>query len=647
MANRNVHAGFVVVGYRSSLIELMETLVYNSEEFIAQHESKKQTTNYIDWLSETLSPYVPFLKEKRDNKKFNSVKANILTKFITDLNAIKRIKGILWKLSTANDITHGVVFIYLSRNSRNEIKKCLAELESIITNKKKNENEILAQFTDTELGILKDHLLAQQIYIEKNCGKVIGVVKIHDGVETNIKVNGRNVAYARLDPQLKKIQMFKNSIDHDKLKTISYTVSEKDEENAATQTKQFGVFSGNSMILNDEVAQKMLTLIETENRLPQWLSNTQFGPNKLEGFRITPQNYQKIHQDNDVFSGIDDLTEQQVRSYFLNYVVDDLDDSQSHANRTIEIKTANGRADYFISVNRVYIPFEAKKDIGDGSAVLHQIRKYANISEFAKKEYEASLDKLITKTITINKPHGVVLIGDKNGIYLAYSDNKGKGYFVFRNSQKLFWTCRKITPEIIKDILTCVSEIYQLNDKFTSGSTSTHKILLSNTTYNLVHVEPPKASNSYIISALQPLRPYAGGNADLMDNVASLADAIEGLPKTICPIETLCLCTPVGDNVYFTRIEDVWFPVHINYAGTPTTINYKKYTNVNVFQAPGAPIYIEEHGISLVASTQGLDIMYTDEKGKTTRLYQKIPFNTPDERTQARDTILECYSESE
>jgi hypothetical protein len=39
--------------------------------------------------------------------------------------------------------------------------------------------------------------------------------------------------------------------------------------------------------------------------------------------------------------------------------------------------------------------------------------------------------------------------------------------------------------------------------------------------------------------------------------------------------------------------------------------------------------------------------MYTDEKGNTTTLYQKIPFNTPDDRSKARQTILECYSESE
>jgi hypothetical protein len=154
----------------------------------------------------------------------------------------------------------------------------------------------------------------------------------------------------------------------------------------------------------------------------------------------------------------------------------------------------------------------------------------------------------------------------------------------------------------------------------------------------------PKPIN--IVAALQPLRHYAGGNADLMDTVASLADEIKGLAKTVSPIENLCLCTPVGDNVYFTRIDDVWFPVHINYAVTPTAIDYKKYTYLEEFKAPSAVIPIDQaHGISLVASTQGLDIMYTDENGKATKSLKKIAINTTS--TKARQTILECYSDHE
>ena len=151
-----------------------------------------------------------------------------------------------------------------------------------------------------------------------------------------------------------------------------------------------------------------------------------------------------------------------------------------------------------------------------------------------------------------------------------------------------------------------------------------------------------------LIKALQPLRPYAGADRMLMNNVALLADSINAIPKDICLVESLWLCAPVGDNVYFTRIDDVWFPVHINYVDTPSAIDYKKYTNIKEFQAPSEVIPIKDaHRISLVASTQGLDIMYTDEKGKTTTLHKKIAINTPDDRSQARQIILKCYSDHE
>jgi hypothetical protein len=238
-----------------------------------------------------------------------------------------------------------------------------------------------------------------------------------------------------------------------------------------------------------------------------------------------------------------------------------LGDSKSHVNRTIEVYIKDkenekiyNRADYFVSINRVYIPFEAKKDIGKGGGVLHQIRKYANITEFTKTEYDVVSEKLITKPISItNKPHGVVLLGDKNGIYLAYSDLNGRGYFVKRNGERLSWPCR-ITPDVIKDIKAHVSKMYELNDKFMSGNTTysyneRNGFRQIEITYSLEHVKPPKPNNDYLIAALQPLRPYAGGNADLMNNVALLADSINANSKDICPVESLWLCTPMSNNV--------------------------------------------------------------------------------------------------
>jgi hypothetical protein len=743
MANRNVHAGMIIVSYPSSIKLLMNVLVKNSQIFMKQNQLKKQTNNYytaVNSLFESIIPYIPTINNKIDTK----TKNNVINNFITDLKAIRKIKGKLWELSTANDITHGVVFVYLTKKAGVNAKKCLDQLAEIIKDKQKNDSKILAQFNDAELKKLYDELDKQVKYIDKICGTVIGAVRIYDGVEikkekltdtvktylgVDIKIQEtveekKSIAYARLDPQLKKIRMFKNPITHNELSAIKYPnsniknlitqadediaddqtdadaaaindpISQTDETvainnpNSQTDVEKFGVFRGKSMILPDEIATQILDILREKGNKLSWLSNIKFGKHKLEKHKITPQNYQKIHQDN-IFLDIDDLTEQQVRSYFLNYVVDDLDDSQSHVNRTIEVyvkdkenEEIRNRADYFVSINGVYIPFEAKKDIvkrSAVSAVLHQIRKYANITEFTKTEYDVNAEepiklkinhnaKFIEKTISIAKPHGVVLIGDRKGIYLAYSDSNRKGYFVQRNGKQLFWSCLNITPDVINEIKKNVSKLYELNDKFTNGNTTySYKerdgLRQIDITYSLEHVEPPKQRISstvnetsipetsddaididYIISALQPLRPYTGADRMLMNNVALIADSINAIPKDTCPVESLWLCTPVSNNVYFTRIDDVWFPVQINYVGIPTAIDYKKYTNIDAFQAPSAVIPIEEHGISLVASPQGLDIMYTDENGNTTTLHKKIPINTPDERTQARDTISEYYN---
>ena len=111
MANRNVHAGLIVVSYPSSITGLMNMLVENSHKFIEQNQPKKQISKYSDLIKPVSQLFTfitnSFFKEKIDAKK-------VVDNFITDLIAIRKIKGVTLKLSTTNDITHGVVFIYLA-----------------------------------------------------------------------------------------------------------------------------------------------------------------------------------------------------------------------------------------------------------------------------------------------------------------------------------------------------------------------------------------------------------------------------------------------------------------------------------------------------------------------------------------------------
>ena len=303
----------------------------------------------------------------------------------------------------------------------------------------------------------------------------------------------------------------------------------------------------------------------------------------------------------------------------------------------------NAKPDYIMQIKGNWTPLEVfSTAINENTRVpLERICKYAYNSSFRDQSHTSDKEKESTAITPITPPHGFVLIGDAQTIYLGYASTADIGVnpelepgshthgFVYQNDKPVSWQVSTLSDAMIQDMRNTVQG-------YITSSQKSKAILIIKNTLPTINYK----------TALQPLRPYTGGNADLMDTVASLADEIKGLAKTDSPIENLCLCTPVGDNVYFTRIDDVWFPVHINYAGTTSAIDYKKYTYLEEFKAPSAVIPIDQaHGISLVASMQGIDIMYTDENGKTTKSLKKIAINTTS--TKARQTILECYSDNE
>ena len=356
-----------------------------------------------------------------------------------------------------------------------------------------------------------------------------------------------------------------------------------------------------------------------------------------------PTNYTQLRHQlrNTRITSRESLTEKQLQELLYNPVVKEIDDNHELKTNIVLLKSKanrNAEPDYIMQINGNWTPLEIfATAINENTRVpLERICKYAYNGSFRDESHAGNNETVITP------PHGFVLIGDAQTIYLGYASTADIGVnkelepglhthgFVYQNDKPVSWQVSTLSDAMIQDMRNTVQGY------ITSSQKSKAILTLKSTLPAPID----------IVAALQPLRPYVGGNADLMDNVASLADEIKGLAKTVSPIENLCLCTPVGDNVYFTRIDDVWFPVHINYASTPTAIDYKKYTYLEEFKAPSAVIPIDQaHGISLVASMQGIDIMYTDENGKTTKSLKKIAINTTS--TKARQTILECYSDNE
>jgi hypothetical protein len=394
--------------------------------------------------------------------------------------------------------------------------------------------------------------------------------------------------------------------------------------------------------LSDALIQDM------RNTVQEYIAASQKSPATLtiKDTLPPPTNYTQLRHQlrNTRITSPESLTEKQLQELLYNPVVKEIDDKHELKTNIVLLKSKanrNAEPDYIMQINGNWTPLEIfATAINENTRVpLERICKYAYNGSFRDESHAGNNEKEPT---AITPPHGFVLIGDAQTIYLGYASTADIGVskelepgththgFVYQNDKPVSWQVSALSDALIQDMRNTVQEYIATSQK--------SKAILT--------IKSTLPAPIDIVAALQPLRPYVGGNADLMDNVASLADEIKGLPKTRSPIENLCLCTPVGDNVYFTRIDDVWFPVHINYAGTPTAIDYKKYTYVEEFKVPSAIIPIEQpHGISLVASLQGIDIMYTDENGKTTKSLKKIAINTTS--IKARQTILECYSDHE
>jgi hypothetical protein len=433
MAKRNVNAIIVVIGFRKKFTDLLKMLINNSHAYLAQPYLAPQDKNTGE--QSDFPPDTYYYGEKIPDEPIpDKVKNKILEEFITDLASIKKIKGNLWSAIKGVDLTHGVVFFYLSAKSLIDLKSCIKNGKDMIENKEsgytkyaisEEDKRILDKFTDSELDKIMCKLengepnkYYTKKYHEQYSGHLIGAAKIFDGVEEfeGSTSNAIYKSWIRLDPTLINIQFFAKPIPHSSLKEIN--LSDEDGEE-----KPFGIFSGRPKSLttkNVNVATEILEKIEERgNRLDPWLEDTKFGSTPFEGLGMESGTWSTLHKNKRIFDQIDDdypLNEQQVRSYFLNYAVDDLGVKESHVNRVAEVYTPKDktlswdkldslkstinlrkdtyRADYFIRISDIYVPLEAKIDIGDGSEVLSQIKRYANIVGFYRRNYDVATNKL-------------------------------------------------------------------------------------------------------------------------------------------------------------------------------------------------------------------------------------------------------------
>jgi len=483
MATRNVHAGLVVVGFPDSLPKLFDRITSLAVSYYDQRPASEKAPSLWDKL----------LQVKDDPKFPEAAKLDFIANPFWDYTSIKKIKGLLWQLSSTNDMTHGVIFIYMSRKSNNSIDFCIKELNNLINDISVNPANItkyrdipipyIERFSIKDLKSLFTWLSAEKRDIASHSGKMVAAVKIVDGTEVYESDEQRmRQTFVRLDPDFKKIQIFNNPIDIKELSKIQFSA---DLEDADIPKRTFGVFSGRPIALYDDAANKILERIALDNRLDGWLKTTKFGPNELDEYDIRPFNWQSKHRDI-LLAEVPELNEQQVRSFFLNYLVDDLNDHRDYTQRYFEVRTPSKkadddtmfRADYFLTISNKLLPLEAKTNIGDGKAVLAQIHQYAHVNHFRQRALLAREEKWETKEVQIPTPHGVVLIGDCNGLWLAYVNvDNYEAHFVYSNDRQLFWPRQEFNDEKINEIKTIVSELIALDTKFGPARVSKIKTL--------------------------------------------------------------------------------------------------------------------------------------------------------------------------
>jgi len=158
-------------------------------------------------------------------------------------------------------------------------------------------------------------------------------------------------------------------------------------------------------------------LVEKHNKIPVWISQTK--PSSLGLRDINKDNWRDLVTSR----RCDFIMEEQVRSYFLDYLLREIADTRDSFFEECDCKDKKnkslGRADYFIKFEDYWYPVEAKIDVRNTDA-LEQSQRYIRSRSFTAKRGRG-----LKRTIELKTDRKACIIGDRKGIYLSNRD----GYF--------------------------------------------------------------------------------------------------------------------------------------------------------------------------------------------------------------------------
>lgn len=191
-----------------------------------------------------------------------------------------------------------------------------------------------------------------------------------------------------------------------------------------------------------EAFNELIKVISAKNFLPKFLQNKKSekgfcGINNHNWINISCNGSKRF------------LNEHQLRQFFIDYFIEYIKDEGSKVLKECNCfrkGSLTGTVDYFIKIDKSWVPIEAKLNINAEKDIFKQINKYINIDLFTYGKRKATPNKV-----------PICLLIDQSGLYITHDSN-----FVDCNFHQPYLKRVEITQKVLKnakkDLLTLISE---------------------------------------------------------------------------------------------------------------------------------------------------------------------------------------------
>jgi hypothetical protein len=348
----------------------------------------------------------PYVLNLPDNKLIELVNVNPRTHF--DLYRMNYLSEGIWEGLSGRDYKDAIIFFYATQSSISNV----INLQRNYNNGDQSAAEFRSKYPN-----MKDFFEQQKNLFTDKHGKFIAIARCRD-VYTHT-VGDKKEYIAQIDFN-NYFHILENPVDKKTLNDELY-----DRKLSPFNPQWFGL----PINCPSMQAKILLNLIICSN--PE-IKSTKFYTWLDKSEIVDEGDYSGVGKLNiaDVNININDLEDEHVRPYFADEVVKKIT-TRHLANPEVFLKYTerrinrhgnytNGTADYMIRISDdvagYWLPVEVKVDIRNprntSNSILSQVTKYTYCTDFKNRENNKSI-------VVDHDPHGVVLILDRLGVYIA------------------------------------------------------------------------------------------------------------------------------------------------------------------------------------------------------------------------------------